>query len=295
MPVARVGDLELDYAVDGRGVPLLLIMGIGASGALWDDDLVAALIDQGFEVARFDHRDIGWSTRLDHLPVPSPRESMARRLLGIPVAAPYTLSDLAADTVGLLDHLGWRRAHILGVSMGGMIGQHLVLEHPDRVASLTSLSSTCGRRRHLPTPRALRAMFAPRARTPDEAIEGAVKLFEVIGSPGVPRDVERVRLLARRMIERGPSPRGYLRHFGAVLASGDRSRALRRVTTPTLVIHGEQDPLIPVGAGRATARAIPGAWWLPIAGMGHDIPRAIWPRLVEAVALRARSAGAVGA
>jgi pimeloyl-ACP methyl ester carboxylesterase len=291
MAIARVGDVELDYEVVGRGTPLLLVMGIGASGALWDDDLVASLVDRGFEVARFDHRDIGRSTRLDHLPVPSPRTSLLRRMVGLPIIAPYTLSDLATDTVGLLDHLGWERAHVLGVSMGGMVGQHLVLEHAHRIASLTSLSSTAGSRRHLPTPKALRAMFAPRAKTPEQAIDGVVKLFQVIGSPGGADDEEdRIRLLATRAVERGLSPRGYLRHFTAIMASGDRSRALRRVTTPTLVVHGELDPLIPIGAGRATARAIPNAWWLPIAGMGHDLPRRIWPRLVEAVTLRARSA-----
>jgi len=288
MARVTVGDVELDYWVEGRGVPLLLIMGIGASGALWDDDLVAALVQRGFEVARYDHRDIGRSTRLDHLPVPSPRESLVRAMVGLSIDAPYTLSDLARDAVGLLDHLGWSRAHVLGVSMGGMVGQHLALEHPDRIASLTSLSSTPGSRWYPPTPRALRALFAPRAGTPEQAIENIVTLFRAIGSPGFAPDEDRVRALARRAIERGVSPRGYLRHFSAIMASGDRSRALRRVTTPTLVVHGERDPLVPVGAGRATARAIPGAWWLPIAGMGHDIPRPVWPRLVDAVALRAR-------
>lgn len=290
MPLARVGDLELDYTIDGRGTPLLLIMGIGASGALWDDDLVAAFVARGFAVARFDHRDIGRSTRLDHLPVPSPRTSLMRGMLGLAVDAPYTLSDLARDTVGLLDHLGWRRAHVLGVSMGGMIGQHLALEHPERIASLTSLSSTSGTRWHPPAPRAIKAMFAPRARTPEQAIDNVVALFDIIGSPGFPPDRDRVRVLAARAVERGLSARGYLRHFGAIMASGDRTRRLRAVTTPTLVVHGDRDPLIPVGAGRTVARAVPGAWWLPIAGMGHDIPRAVWPQLVDAVALRACSA-----
>jgi pimeloyl-ACP methyl ester carboxylesterase len=290
MPAARVGDVELDYTVVGDGTPLLLIMGIGASGVLWDDDLVAMLVDRGFQVAWFDHRDIGKSTRLDHLPVPSPRTSLVRGMLGLPVAAPYTLSDLAADAVGLLDHLGWRRAHVLGVSMGGMIGQHLVLEHAARIASLTSLSSTPGSRWHVPTPRALRAMFVPRAKTTEQAIDNVVALFDVIGSPGYPAERDRIRVLAGRAVERGLSPRGYLRHFAAIMASGDRTRALRRVTTPTLVVHGELDPLIPLSAGRATARAIPGAWWLPIAGMGHDIPRAMWPRIIDAVAMRTHAA-----
>jgi pimeloyl-ACP methyl ester carboxylesterase len=289
MPVATIGDLELDYDVRGTGEPLLLIMGIGASGALWDDELVDGFVARGFQVATFDHRDIGRSSRLDHLPVPSPRTSLVRGMVGLPVAAPYTLSDLARDTVGLLDHLGWECAHVLGVSMGGMVAQHLALEHPERLLSLTSLSSTPGSRWYPPAPRALRAMFAPRPRTPEQAIDNIVALFTVIGSPGYPAELDRVRMLAGRAVERGLSPRGYLRHFAAILASGDRTRALRKVTTPTLVVHGELDPLIRIGAGRATARAIPDAWWLPIAGMGHDIPRAVWPRLIDAVVLRARS------
>jgi pimeloyl-ACP methyl ester carboxylesterase len=189
-----------------------------------------------------------------------------------------------------MDHLGWSRAHVLGVSMGGMVGQHLALEHPARVASLTSLSSSSGSRWHFPAPRALRAMFAPRAKTPAQAIDNVVALFDVIGTPGYPEERDRIRVLAGRAVERGLSPRGYLRHFAAIMASGDRTRALRRVTTPTLVMHGELDPLIPIGAGRATARAIPGAWWVPIAGMAHDIPRALWPRIVDAVAMRTHAA-----
>lgn len=288
---ARVGAVEIAYDVFGEGGrPLVLVMGIGAQRVFWDDALCERFVAAGFQVARFDHRDIGRSTRLDHLDVPDPRRALARGMLGLSVAAPYTLSHLAADVVGLFDHLGWQRAHVLGISMGGMVGQHLALEHPARVASLTSMSSTCGSRWYPPAPRALKALFAPRAKDPEEAIEGMVRLFRVIGSPGFPTDEARLRIHARRAVERGLSARGFLRHFAAIMASGDRGRALRAVTVPSLVIHGAEDPLIPVGAGRATARAIPGAWWLPIAGMGHDLPPAVWPRLVDAVTLRARSA-----
>jgi pimeloyl-ACP methyl ester carboxylesterase len=290
MPRARVSDdVELDYWTGGKGAPLVLIMGIGASGALWDDDLVEAIHARGFETVRFDHRDIGRSTRLDHLPVPHPRKVLARRMLGMRVDAPYTLSALAGDVTRLMDHLGWPRAHVVGISMGGMVAQHLAIEHPERVLSLTSMSSTCGARRYLPQPRALQAMFAPRAKTPEQAIENVVELFRIIGSPAFPRDEDRMRVMAARAVERGMSPKGYLRHFAAIMASGDRRARLRGVTAPSLVIHGEADPLIPVGAGRATARAIPNAWWLPIAGMGHDLPRAVWPRLVDAIAMRAHA------
>jgi pimeloyl-ACP methyl ester carboxylesterase len=285
----RIGDVDLDYWVEGAGEPMVLVMGIGASGALWDDDFVAQLAARGFALVRFDHRDIGRSTRLDHLPVPHPRTSLLRRMAGLAVDAPYTLSDLAGDVIGLMDHLGWARAHVVGVSMGGMIGQHLALEHPERVLSLTSLSSTSGRRRYLPTPRALSAMFRPRPRSPDEAVQHVIELFDVIGSPAFPGDPVRLRALATRAVERGLSPRGYLRHFAAIMASGDRTPRLREVGVPSLVVHGDADPLIPIGAGRATARAIPGAWWLPIAGMGHDLPEPVWPRIVDAVTLRART------
>jgi pimeloyl-ACP methyl ester carboxylesterase len=171
-----------------------------------------------------------------------------------------------------------------------MVAQHLAIEHPDRVLSMTSLSSTSGTRRYLPTRKAMKALFMPRPRDADQAVELMVQMFHVIGSPGFPRDEARLRVLARRAVDRGLAPRGFLRHFAAIMASGDRQKRLRRVTTPSLVIHGVDDPLIRVGAGRSTARSIPNAWWLPIDGMGHDLPKPIWPRLVDAVVLRAKTA-----
>ena len=283
MPSARVGELELAYEEDGDGAPLLLVMGIGAQMVLWDERLVGALTARGFRVIRFDNRDVGGSTRLDHLPVPKPIPTMARSLLGLPVPAPYTLSDMASDAAGLLDALGIARAHVLGVSMGGMIAQHLAIEHPSRVASLTSIMSSPGGR-FLPKPRAMRALLRPMGKTVEEAEARFLDVWAAIGSPAYPADPDRLRKNARASFARGASPRGFLRQLAAIGASGDRTARLRGVRTPALVIHGREDPLIPVRAGRATARALRHARYLELAGMGHDLPVALHARFADEIA-----------
>lgn len=294
---ARVGDVELEYEVIGEGDPIVLIMGIGSQMIFWDDGLIERFVAAGHRVIRFDHRDIGLSSRLDHLPVPPPAPTMMRALMGLPVPAPYTLSHMAADVVGLLDHLAIERAHVVGISMGGMVAQHLAIEHPARIRSLTSIMSTTGARpilpSYLPYPSALRALFGPRPRTADEAAEQIARTFRVIGGVGGrfdPADEARVRDAGRRAFERGLSPRGFLRHFAAIAASGDRTVRLRGVSTPSLVIHGRHDPLIRLAAGRATARAIPGARFLEIADMAHFIPRARFDHVAGAIVDHARRA-----
>lgn len=269
--------------------PLVLIMGIGAQRIFWDDALCEQLVTAGFHVVRFDHRDIGESTLLD-APVPDPRRALVRRLVGAPVPAPYTLSHMAADVAGLIDHLGFGSAHIVGASLGGMVGQHLAIEHPDKVRSLTSIMSSPGGRRYLPEPRALRALFAPRPRSQEEAGRHVEELFAAIGSPLWPVDGTRLRKIGELSFQRGMSPRGFMRHFAAVLASGDRKERLRTVAAPTLVIHGSRDPMFPLRAGRDMARMVPDATWLPIAGMGHDLPPPLWPVLVAAIARHAARA-----
>jgi pimeloyl-ACP methyl ester carboxylesterase len=293
---ARIGDVELEYEVRGAGTPLVLVMGIGAQLIFWDEGLVDRFVDAGYQVIRFDHRDVGLSTRLDHLPVPRPGPVVVRSLVGLPVAAPYTLSDMAADVVGLLDHLGIERAHVIGASMGGMVGQHLALEHPARVRSLTSIMSTTGQRplhpRLQPKPAALRALFGPTPRSEAQAEESLVRTFRAIGTlDGVfdREDEARLRELGRRAFLRGMSPRGFLRHFAAIAASGDRTVRLRRLTTPTLVLHGAQDPLIRVAAGRATAQAIPGARYVEIDGMAHFMPASLWPRISDEIVAHLRA------
>jgi pimeloyl-ACP methyl ester carboxylesterase len=284
--------LELAYEQLGEGRPLVLIMGLGAQRVLWDDRFCARLAERGFRVVRFDHRDIGDSTRLDHLPVPRPWPVLARRMAGLPIDAPYDLSDMARDVVALCDHLGLDRAHFVGASMGGMIAQHLAIEHPRRVASLTSIMSTPGARRwSLATrPAALRALLLPRPRSAEQAADHIVHVFRVIGGSRYPVDEEHLRALGHLLYERGFSPRGFLRHLAAICASGDRTRALAAVRVPTAVIHGSDDPLVPVLAGRATARAIQGARLMVIPGMGHHLPSGVWDMVIDLVtATTARS------
>lgn len=286
----HVGEVELAYDLFGeRGMPLVLIMGIGAQRIFWDDELCTMFVDAGFRVVRFDHRDIGESSRVD-APVPDPRKALLARMVGAPVEAPYTLSNMAGDVAGLIEQLGFGSAHVVGVSLGGMVAQHAAIEHPDRVRSLTSIMSSPGGRRYLPKPSALGALFAPAPKNPVDAGLHAEKVFTVLGSTAWPVDGARLRELGALAYARGMSPRGFLRHFAAVLASGDRKDKLRHVQVPTLVIHGSCDPMFPLRAGRDMARLVPNATWLPIAGMGHDLPHGLWPTLVAAIARHAKRA-----
>jgi len=290
----RVGDVELAYDVFGTtGRPLVLIMGIGAQRVMWADDMCRQFVAAGFRLARFDHRDIGESSRLD-LPVPRPGRVLVRRMLNLRVDAPYTLSDMATDVAGLIEHLGFGNAHVVGTSLGGMIAQHLAIEHPDRVRSLTSIMSTPGGRRYLPKPHALGALFRKPPRTAEQAGEHMVGVFETIGSRAWPReaDRERIRRAGELAFTRGMSPQGFLRHFAAVMATYDRRPKLREIKAPTLIIHGSADPMFPLSAGRDMTRMIPNATWLPIAGMGHDLPIPLWPTLVNAIARHAERADA---
>jgi pimeloyl-ACP methyl ester carboxylesterase len=288
----RLGDVELAYDVFGTsGKPLLLIMGIGAQRIMWDDAMCERFVEAGFHVARFDHRDIGESSRLD-APVPKPGRMLALRMLGFVPKPPYTLSDMASDAAALIRHLGWSRAHVVGTSMGGMIAQHLALEHPELVASLTAIMTTPGGRRYLPRPFALKALFKPAPKTAEEAGLHLDRLFQTIGGPAYQQDSERIRAIGRMSHERGLSPRGFLRHFAAIMGTADRRTKLRAAQVPTLVIHGSVDPLIPMHAGRDLARMIPDATWLPISGMGHGLPSAVWPVLVSAIRRHAERADA---
>ncbi|HEX7058504.1 MAG TPA: alpha/beta hydrolase [Solirubrobacterales bacterium] len=288
--LAPANGIEIAYQEigDRRGEPLLLIMGLGTQMIAWDERLCTMLAERGFRVVRFDNRDIGHSTILDGAGVPSRLDL----ILGRRAAAPYLLSDMAADTAGLMDHLGVEAAHIVGASMGGMIAQTMAIERPERVLSLTSMMSTTGRRwMEFPTWRAFAVLMTPARRSRDAYIEQAVKTFRVIGSPDYPMDEERFRDVVSRSYDRGHRPSGVLRQMHAIAASGDRSQALRRVTAPTLVIHGRKDPLArPVG-GRATAKAISGARLRLIEGMGHDLPRQLWSTFVEEIASNAARAG----
>lgn len=283
-------NVELAYDIFGTsGRPLILIMGIGAQRIFWDTMMCEQFVAAGFHVVRFDHRDIGQSTHLN-ASVPKPMPTLVRGMARLPVTAPYSLSDMAHDVTGLMDALGVDAAHIVGVSMGGMIGQHLAIEHPTRVRSLTTIMTTPGGRRYMPEPYALRALFAPAPTTVEEAGLHVERLFSLIGSKAFQIEGQRLRAIGEEAYTRGMNPRGFLRHFAAVMKSGNRRKQLPSVKSPTLVIHGSRDPMFPLRAGKAIATLIPGATWLPIAGMGHDMPPQLWPTIVSSVARHAERA-----
>jgi pimeloyl-ACP methyl ester carboxylesterase len=275
----------IELAYESFGDParplVLLIMGLGTQMLAWNDDFCAGLAAQGLFVVRFDNRDVGLSTHLHDAPNPDVGATFA----GDRSTVTYTLSDMAADTIGLIDALGRDRAHLVGASMGGMIAQTVAIEHPERVASLTSIMSTTGDRRvGNATQAAIGVLMAPPAHTREAVIERALAGFRVIGSPGFPLDEEGMRDRAGRAFDRAHDPLGVGRQFVAILASPDRTPALRALRTPTLVIHGREDPLVGLSGGEATAAAIPGAELLVLNGMGHDLPRALWPRIIEPIA-----------
>lgn len=285
--------IELAWESFGRPTdrPLLLVMGLAAQMLLWPDALCEALAARGFHVVRFDNRDVGLSSRLDHLPAPGLGQLMASVLSSGNAGQPgYRLSDMARDAVALLDGLGWEAAHVVGASMGGMIAQTLAIEHPDRVRSLTSIMSTTGSRRvGLPTPKALRALLSRPAPTEAAYADHLVRFLALTGSPAYPAAEADVRALARACFARGMAGAGAARHLHAVVASGSRRQGLAGVRVPSLVMHGLDDPLVHVSGGRATAEALPDAELRLFPGMGHDLPRALWPEMVDriaAVALR---------
>jgi pimeloyl-ACP methyl ester carboxylesterase len=261
-----------------------MVMGLGAQMILWEDDLCAALIERGHRVIRFDNRDVGRSTRLAAAGMPDMVRATSAFFAGLPVEAPYTLSDMAADAAGLLDALAIPSAHIVGASLGGMIAQTLAIEQPRRVRSLTSIMSTTGRPELPPArPEAMAVLLLPTPAERDAYVERSVHVFRTIGSPGFPFDEERIRRLAQLSWDRGISPDGPARQLLAVVASGSRHGRLAALRMPTLVFHGADDPLMPVEHARDTAACIAGAELVVVEGMGHDLPRPVWPRLVDAV------------
>jgi pimeloyl-ACP methyl ester carboxylesterase len=290
MPRARCNGLELEYDTCGNpsDTPILLIMGLGAQMILWNEDFCAELARRGFYVIRYDNRDVGASTVLSDSPVPNIFLAMQALVAGRPVEAPYTLEDMADDAVALMECLGVARAHVVGASMGGMIAQTLAFRHPSRVLTLTSIMSTTGNPEVPPaTPEAMQALMTPPPTSRQANIDRSVKVWRVIGSPGFAFDEDEIRTRAGRAYDRGFHPEGVARQFAAVLASGDRTERLSAVTAPTLVIHGAADPLIRIEGAYTTAAAITGSDLLIIEGMGHDLPRAAWPQIIDAIAQHA--------
>ena len=287
---ARVGAIELCYEElgDPSGEPALLAMGLGAQMIHWDRQFCELLGARGYRVIRFDNRDVGRST---HLRAPVPGRSAMLLGLGRPA---YTLDDMADDATGLLDHLGLDSAHVVGASMGGMIAQVLGYRHPRRVRSLGLIMTHSGRRTlSTPTRRALGTLLARPARSREELAELMLRTFRVIGSPGYPFDEARFRQVAGATWDRGHNPAGVARQLHAVTAAGDRTRRLREIAAPTVVIHGDRDPLVRPANGRLIARTIPGAELLVLPGMGHDLPRQLWERIVGAIDANADRARAV--
>lgn len=285
---AAVNGISITFEDKGpRDAPaILLVMGLGGQLTLWPDEFVDALNARGFRTIRYDNRDVGLSTRFDAAGVPNLKWMFVKSLLRLPVRSAYTLADMAADGVALLDHLGIARAHIVGVSMGGMISQHIAARYPDRVLSLTSVMSTTGNSR---LPRAQKEAMQvltsrPMSGDPEDLIAYSVRAAKVIGSPGYPPDEERLQRRVRSDFERGWYPQGVARQMAAIVADGDRRPMLKSIDAPTLVIHGEGDPLVPLAGGRDTADNIPGARLLTIPGMGHDLPLGLVDTLADAIA-----------
>jgi pimeloyl-ACP methyl ester carboxylesterase len=294
MPQASANGIRLEYETFGRAGdrPLLLIMGLGAQMTFWDEEFCTALAERGHQVIRFDNRDVGLSTKFDDKGVPNVVKMMQRG--ADRSSAPYTLDHMADDAAGLLDALGLASAHVCGASMGGMIAQTVAYRHAKRTRSLVSIMSSTGNPElPQPTPEAMAVLMTPRPLDRAANVEAAVRASKVIGSPGFPVDEERLRRRAGKAFDRAFTPLGTARQLAAVYAHGNRAPRLAAVRAPTLVIHGTDDPLVPFAGGVDTAKSIPGAELLEIAGMGHDLPPALWGRLADAIAAHTRKAEAM--
>jgi len=281
--IINLGDVEIAYDTFGKpsNPAMVLIMGLGEQMIAWDEEFCSQLAAKGYWVIRFDNRDVGDSTAFDEAGVPD----ILALIQGNKVEVPYTLEDMAGDTVGLLDALDVKEAHIVGVSMGGMIAQTVAIKYPERVRTLTSIMSTTGDPGlPPPKPEAGQLLLTPAPTEREAYIEHSVKVWRILGSPGFPFNEEGTREFAGCVYDRGLNPAGFGRQLAAVYASGSRKGALESLEIPTLVIHGEADPLIPLEAGKDTARSIPGAKLMVIEGMGHNLPPEVWSKVVDAIA-----------
>ncbi len=286
---ARANGIELAYETfgDPGASPVLLVMGLGTQMIAWPDEFCAGLAARGHHVIRFDNRDIGLSTHLSGVRAPHVLDILVRRR-----EPPYRVDDMADDAAALLDALGLGSAHVVGASMGGFIAQTLAIRHPARVRSLALMMTSTGSRRvgHAKPKLAPRLMRRVGAVDRETAIAMAVETFRLIGSVGYDFDEDHIRDLAARSFERGYDRGGYLRQLAAVVAQDDRPAALTQLTVPAVVMHGLNDPLVAVSGGIALARAIRGSKFVGFQGMGHDLPRALWPAFVhEVVEVAARA------
>ena len=291
---AKANGIELCYDTFGNrnARPLLLIMGLGAQMILWDDGFCAALAERGFFVIRYDNRDIGKSTKIAG-EAPVLPKLIENALTGKPIEAPYTLRDMAADPIGLLDALGIKRAHVVGASMGAAITQELAIHFPDRLLSATCIMGTSGDPRlPPPTQEAMEVLMSPSPTDKDAFLERFLWTWRILRGSAFPETEERERARALRIFERGLNPPGVARQLAAIFASGDRTQALPSVRVPTLVIHGTADPLVPIEGGRAIAARVLGSKLVEIDGMGHALPEMVWPQVIGAIEEHARKIAA---
>jgi pimeloyl-ACP methyl ester carboxylesterase len=296
--IAHANGIDLCYEVFGEASaePMLLIMGLGAQMIHWEDDFCRQLAARGFRVIRFDNRDSGKSTKMTGGKRLTPLELLKLRFLRIPVAAPYRLRDMAEDTIGLMDALGIKSAHMVGASMGGMIAQELAISFPQRVRSLTSIMSTTGNPKVPPATReATAVLMAPPPATKEEYFERFAQTWKVLRAASFPEEEALDRARAERTFARGLNPAGVGRQLRAILASGNRKARLASVKAPTLVIHGTIDPLVRPEGGKDTAASISGAKLLMIEGMGHALPMRMWPQIIDAIDKHAHGASAKAA
>ena len=286
MPNVTANGIQIEYDTfgDSSFPVLLLIAGNGAQMIVWDAEFCELLAKKGLFVIRFDNRDAGLSTKFDEAGIPDMMAAIKAAMEGKTVESAYTLDDMADDSVGLLNALGIKKAHICGASMGGMIAQVISYRHPKYAMSLTSIMSTTGNP-DLPYGKmdAIAAVVAPAPEERKAYVEHFVNVWRRIWSPGFPFEEERVRTFMEKSYDRSYCPQGMARQNTAVIASGDRRPLLSSIKVPTLVIHGADDPLIPVEGGKDTARAIPGASLLIINGMGHDMPKKVWSEIADAI------------
>lgn len=286
---AVCGDVGIFYEDlgDPADPPVLLIMGVGAQLPMWPDGFCARLVGQGYRVIRFDHRDTGLSTKLDGQRADgSVYPRVLRYLLGRGSPVPYTLVDLAEDVRGLLDHLRIERAHIVGASMGGMIAQVLAGRHPDRVASLGLVMTSAGTPlSSLPALRVIRLAFGapPRDAPLEQRLAHEVRNVAIINGPNFLPPTEQLQRRVRELRERSDYPQGMLRQFDAILGTGSLLRYTRRIAAPTVVVHGSKDPMVRPRNGRTVARAVEGARYVVVDGMGHDLPEPVWAPVVGAL------------
>ena len=293
MPQVHANNIDIEYEAFGAASDptILLIMGLGMQLIAWPEQFCRDLASHGYRVIRYDNRDTGFSTKFEGHKAPSMMSMLIRSAFRMPIRVPYTLTDMAEDAVGLLDALDVEAAHVVGASMGGMIAHNLAAKRPERVRTLTSIMSTSGHR-SLPgaDPLVTRHLFYARPTTADReaVIAHIIRTLELIGSPAFPVSEEKRRELASMSYDRCFYPQGFTRHVAAIIQDGDRRSRLRRIEAPTLVIHGREDPLVPLAGGIDTAEHIPGARLEIIDGMGHNFPVELWPVIIKLIAGHAR-------